>query len=230
MAPRKWHLVWGFLSYILFLVMYVLIYMNQETLDSIINLNWNKLPQLNLLIIGSSFVMALLGSEIADFDLILGWLSHRDILTHSFFIPVFITITVIGQQFISPGDPSIILSLIFIPFLFGFASHLFLDLFPNLDPEKEIKEKSISKTAVMLLGGAIQGLTGTELIKAMKGTYLIHLPFRMKITDVALRDRKDKYIENRKTFPLHTTRWWLFLNGLITVFLGLSILLAYIWI
>ncbi|MFX0015748.1 MAG: hypothetical protein ACFFB2_01265 [Promethearchaeota archaeon] len=170
--------------------------------------------------------MTLIGAEAPDWDLLLNWMHHRDIVTHSIFIPLFITITFLIQIFLAiPDDQSLILSLIFLPFFLGFMSHLLLDLFPSVDPEREVKERGVTRTTAMLVGGFVSGLTGVKTIKALQGTYLIHLPVKMPVKNEKERD----IWEMRRTLPLHASRWWLFLNGLITGVLGIFLVGLLIW-
>jgi hypothetical protein len=59
-----------------------------------------------------------------------------------------------------------------------------------------------------------------EIIKALKGTYLIHLPFKMKVRS----EKKVGTWELRRTLPLKASRWWLFGNGIATLLLGAYII------
>jgi len=216
MANRKWHLM----TVIIIFFMYVVIYW-------FVDANYvPDLPDVSPLWVVTAFLMALIGAEAPDWDLLLNWMHHRDVATHSVFIPLFITITFLIQKYLAiPDDQSLILALVFTPFFLGFASHLLLDLFPSVDPEKEIKEKGVTRTTAMLVGGFVSGLTGVETIKALQGTYLIHLPFKMPVKNKKKRDTW----EMRRTLPLHTSRWWLFFNGLITGVLGVLLLALLVW-
>ncbi|MHA1214150.1 MAG: hypothetical protein ACTSR2_13120 [Candidatus Hodarchaeales archaeon] len=213
MASRKWHLVTAIIVFFLYLVLYYLI--------DVVTVN--TLPVISPLWVSTAFLLTLVGSEAPDWDLLLNWLQHRDITTHSIFIPLLISATFIVQVFLNPEDPTQIFAIIFAPFLLGFASHLLLDLFPNIDPEKELKEGGISQTTALLLKGFISGLTGLETVKALKGTYLIHLPWKTKVRS----EKKGKKWEVRKTLPLKASRWWLFFNGILTGMLGLMLILLY---
>jgi hypothetical protein len=215
MTNRKWHLITSIVVFILYCVVYWYVDTNFVP----------ELPDIALLWITTGFLLALIGAEAPDWDLLLNWMHHRDIGTHSVLIPLFIAGAFLVQKFINETDPTLVFALIFTPFLLGFASHLLLDLFPSVDPEKEIKEKGITKTTAMLLGGFVSGLTGVETIKALKGTYLIHLPFKMPVRS----EKKDEFIEIRRTLPLKASRWWLFFNGLISGLLGVILLVLYVW-
>ncbi|MHA2225542.1 MAG: hypothetical protein ACXAC8_10085 [Candidatus Hodarchaeales archaeon] len=210
MANRKWHLITAIILFLIYCVIYWFLDTNALV----------DLPDLALLWVSTAFLLALIGAEAPDWDLLLNWMHHRDIATHSIFIPLFITIAFLVQKILVPNDPTLILALVFTPFFLGFASHLLLDLFPSVDPEKEVKEKGITKTTAMILGGFVSGLTGVETIKALQGTYLIHLPFKMPVKS----EKEKKVWELRKTFPKHLSRWWLFINGLITGGLGVLLL------
>ncbi len=123
-----------------------------------------------------------------------------------------------------PDDQTLILALFFTPFFLGFSSHLILDLFPSVDPESEVKEKVVTRTTAMLVCGFVSGLTGVETIKALHGTYLIHLPLKMPIKS---EKEKDAW-KIRRTLPLHASRWWLFFNGIITGLLGILLIVILI--
>ena len=215
MATRKWHLFTAILVFLLYFLGYWII---QSYFLS-------ELPVLAPFWVMTAFLMTLIGSEAPDWDFMLNWLQHRDISTHSAGIPLLITLVFFIQKFMTPTDPSLILALIFTPFMFGFSSHLFLDLFPGVDPEKELKKGGITHTTALLLKGFVSGLTGVERIKALQGAYLIDLPFKVKMQS----EKGRKKWEIRKTLPLHASRWWLFFNGLFTLILGIVILIGYQW-
>ncbi|MFX0207172.1 MAG: hypothetical protein ACFFDT_14375 [Candidatus Hodarchaeota archaeon] len=217
MASRKWHLITAIIIFLIYIVIYWFI-------------DTNYIPELidiSPLWVVTAFLMALIGAEAPDWDLLLNWMHHRDIATHSIFIPLFIVLTFFVQKFLAiPDDQTLTVALVFTPFCLGFASHLILDLFPSVDPEKEVKEKGVTRTTAMLVGGFVSGLTGVETIKALQGTYLIHLPFKMPIKS---EEERDKW-EMRRTLPLHASRWWLFFNGLISGLLGILPLIILIWV
>lgn len=216
MANRKWHLITAIIVFLIYSISYW--FVNTNYID--------ELPELSVLWVVTAFLMALIGAEAPDWDLMLNWAHHRDIGTHSFFIPLFITITYLFQKSMNiVNDPSLYLALIYAPFFLGFASHLILDLFPSVDPEKEVKEKGVTRTTAMLLGGFVSGLTGVQTIKALQGTYLIHLPFKMPVGS----EKEGKTWEIRKTLPKHATRWWLFCNGVVTGLLGILLIAILVW-
>ncbi|UCG02082.1 MAG: hypothetical protein JSW11_21125 [Candidatus Heimdallarchaeota archaeon] len=215
MANRKWHLITAIIVFLIYIVIYWFVNMNYIS----------ELKEISPLWIVTAFLMALIGAEAPDWDLLLNWMHHRDIATHSVFIPLIIAITFFIQKFMGFPEEILILALVFTPFFLGFASHLLLDLFPSVDPEKEVKEKGVTRTTAMLVGGFVSGLTGMETIKALQGTYLIHLPFKMPVKSEKERDTW----EMRRTLPLHASRWWLFFNGLITGLLGIFLLVILIW-
>lgn len=218
MANRKWHMITSIILYIIYCVFYWFLYTEGD-------LPAPGLPELAPLWLITGFLMALIGAEAPDWDLLINWMHHRDILTHSIGIPLIITGTFLAQKIVTPDDPTLILALVFAPFLIGFGSHLLLDLFPSVDPERELAEKGITKTTATLLGGFVSGLTGIETIKALQGTYLIHLPWRMPVVS----EKKGVFVEMRKTYPKHLTRWWLFFNGLISGLLGIFLVVILVW-
>ncbi len=136
----------------------------------------------NLLWMTVGIMAALWGADLPDYDQQTKYLSHRDIRTHSALIAlVFFLIT----YFLSPITvldyiaPSLAL------FFIGNASHLFLDEWPvwagSGDPKKgEGMKKGGTLTAARWF---VEGVTGDALYKALEGTYLIHLPFRIPVEE-----------------------------------------------
>ncbi|MHA1971804.1 MAG: metal-dependent hydrolase [Candidatus Hodarchaeales archaeon] len=213
MASRKYHLLTAIIVFFLYLILYYLV--NSFTV--------NNLPAISPLWVVTAFFLTLIGSEAPDWDLLLNWLQHRDITTHSIFIPLIISGAFIMQTIFNPEDPTQIFAIIFSPFMLGFGSHLLLDLFPNIDPEKGLKEGGITHTTALLLKGFVSGLTGLETVKALQGTYLIHLPLKTKVRS----EKKGKKWEVRKTLPLKASRWWLFFNGILSGLMGIMLLVIY---
>ena len=81
MANRKWHLITAIIVFLIYSIVYWFV-----------NTNFiSELPDLTLLWVVTAFLMTLIGAEAPDWDLMLNWAHHRDIGTHSFFIPLFIT-------------------------------------------------------------------------------------------------------------------------------------------
>ncbi len=112
-------------------------------------------------------------------------MSHRDIVSHSAFYPgIVFGVTIYWRiaQYNIVFDPLIS---VFIPYLIGYASHLFLDYFANIDLRK-LKD-------------------GKLRIGQKKGTFLMHVPFIYK-------DRKGK---TRRTLDVKGTEWWLLSNAFI---------------
>lgn len=216
MANRKWHLIMAIIVFIIYCIIYYLVDTKMAS----------DLPDLALLWVVTALLLILIGAEAPDWDLLLSWMHHRDIITHSVIIPLTITVLFLIQYFMDSNDPTLILALVFAPFCLEFASHLLLDLFPSVDPVEEAKEHGLSHTATLLLGGFVSGLTGLETIKALQGAYLVHLPFKMKVRS----EKKQKKWEIRKTLPLRASRWWLFISGVITGLLGILLMGILVWV
>jgi len=74
-----------------------------------------------------SFLACHFGAQLPDYDII--WkklLPHRNVVTHSFFLPLLICLPIFWIT-----NPMIFLTPIFAMYLIGHASHLFLDLNPE---------------------------------------------------------------------------------------------------
>lgn len=128
-------------------------------------------------------LLAMLGSEAPDFDALYGFMSHRDIVSHSAIYPGIIFGLCVWWR-LTVNDPIIGC---FIPFLIGYASHLFLDYFPNIQFRK-------------LRDGGLR-------IGEKKGTFLMHVPF-------IYRDREGK---TRRTLNVKQTEAWLLINSFLCV-------------
>ncbi len=77
--------------------------------------------------ITTSFLMAIIGAEIADFDLELGrYFTHRNFFTHSILLPGLLALPLIFVD-----EPSTNMIPVFSMFLVGASSHLLLDLSPK---------------------------------------------------------------------------------------------------
>ena len=100
-----------------------------------------------------ALLLAILGAEGPDFDVLYSFMSHRDLISHSAFYPG----VVFGLSMwwrLTVNDP---LVSCFIPFIIAYGSHLFLDYFPNIQI-RDLKD-------------------GGLRIGEKKGTFLIHVPF-----------------------------------------------------
>lgn len=184
MALRKWHLFWG----IIFGLPYWLLINDRHWI-------WLFISLLALIV----------GSELADFDHFLPFFKHRDVFLHSALIPIILFCLIVNMQFNATlNDP--IYYLVGVAFINSYGIHLYLDLFPTIDPERTAKEKGVASAIGELLGTAVQGVTSVEIVKEMKGSYLIH--YHAKIF-------------GRKTMNKHTTRLYLIFNGGICTFLAL---------
>ncbi len=202
MALRRYHMLGSFVLYIGFLASYQFLFSNQE----------NFIP-FDPLWVFTGYFMAMVGSEFPDWDFQFKQLQHRDIATHSNFIAfIFVGIVLISVAFFNISQTTASYVLILASFMIGLGSHLLLDLFPTYDPEKLIKDKGVYRGIGYMVRAVIQGLTGKEIVMRMTGSYLIHFPIRIK---------------GRKTFPLALTRWWLFLNGLVSIFFAYFLVYLY---
>jgi hypothetical protein len=186
MAIGKWHNFWGFMSYLLFggIVFYFEVFS-----DSLLNL---------VAIITVGIFLAMSGATLADIDHQIGWLSHRDITTHSALLP---TLAVLPQLYlIYIGDTSNVFFMLYpLPFALAYGTHLLLDLFPTFDPEKVAKQKGVIEATMKSVGAIVQGISSKEIVSKMSGSYRVMFPIR---------------IFGYKSLGLHKTRFWLFFHGL----------------
>ncbi|MEM2636974.1 MAG: hypothetical protein QXL15_01350 [Candidatus Korarchaeota archaeon] len=185
MAPRSKHLLVGFVFSILSIL--VLLY-----------IRYNITLGFAFLIVS----LSLLGAELPDYDHFLPGLDHRDILTHSFFIPL--ALVGLAWIFRSSTEELFILGM----FSVNYGIHLFIDLWPPLS-EKKLKSGGLEAFREVT-SAFLQGLTGVELKGKMAGTYLIHLPY-----SVVYQQKRQ-----RKTFDKTHTRQWLVGSAFISIFIG----------
>lgn len=187
---RKSHIIGGFITWIIAMSIYTWL-----------NIDDIKTGYHNAMWIVISLLTCLLGAEMADYDLLWkSFLQHRHIFTHSIILPALISLPVFAvtteTNFLLPA---------FGLFMIGYGSHLLLDLFPSW---KEKDGKIVeSQEALTWLA---TGLTGKELYSQLRGTYLIHLPWKTK--------------EERKTLNLNATRTWLVANALILFACGIILM------
>jgi hypothetical protein len=114
-----------------------------------------------------AFLLAILGSEGPDFDVLYSFMSHRDIVSHSAIYPGIMFAFCMWRKVV---DNPVLVSA-FIPFMIAYSSHLFLDYFPNIDMRK-------------LRDGKFR-------IKEKKGTFLMHVPFVYKNREGKVRRTLD---------------------------------------
>ncbi|MFX0115154.1 MAG: metal-dependent hydrolase [Candidatus Hodarchaeota archaeon] len=222
MALRKWHLLWGFLSFVFFVAGYWYIsdYAKNEIVEAA---DWYGI---NVIWVTGAFWMAIVGAEWPDWDqmtLLAGikLFHHRDWFTHSALLPIILTIPFVMTRLENPGDPNLAFGFIFAAFFFGIASHLFLDLWPTMNVDHMLQKKGVVGTSVEMTKGFFKGLTGWG--EGFTGTYLIHLPFKMPVVDVE-DGKKGGAVELRKTLPKHASRLYCIINGLICIFLGIFLI------
>ena len=153
----------------------------------------------------TGWIAAVLGAEFPDFDHLDDnekILSHRDVITHSAFIPLIVF--VIDFLTAPVTDIHIIAWFIFL-FNLGVASHLILDEWP-------VWKKGMAKN---VLGWMAEGLTGASLVEKEEGTFLIHLHgFRV---EEKTKRGKEKSVE-KKTMTKIQSRIWYFVNGAFCFF------------
>ena len=104
-----------------------------------------------------AILLGLIGAEGPDFDQLYGFMSHRDIISHSILFPGAIFAMAMIWRITVENNPIITA---FIPFIMAYGLHLFIDIFPNIRI-RDIPNKKIR-------------------ISEKKGTYLMHLPFIYK--------------------------------------------------
>ncbi len=212
MASRKYHLFIGLIIYIISLFFYQV---RKPFLPEAIDIDtiWFV----------AGLIMALTGAEMADYDQLLGRLKHRDIFTHSALIPIILVISFVLTSLLgSSGGGTLLFTTVVSPFVFGYASHLILDLFPPYNYKKIKEEEGFVKATLVFSQGIKQGITGEEILSQMKGTYLIHLPLELPIGE----KKKDGTRKQRKTLPKNATRIWLVLNALLAFFMGVPFFLG----
>ena len=189
MAPRSKHLLVGFISSI---VTTILLYYVKYPLSS----------GLVFLILS----LSLLGAEMPDYDFFLPGMRHRDIGTHSFFIPMIVFLVAFSLK--SSAQDLLILGV----FNINYGIHLLIDLWPSVSKKK--LEKGGLEALQELTSAFLQGITGIELKGRMAGTYLIHLPFKIE----------GERGKERKTFAKKATREWLVLSAAISILFGCIII------
>jgi hypothetical protein len=170
------------------------------------------------------FFICITGAEIPDYDQLPSWkwLEHRSILTHSALIPIIIFLTLVLAL---PSAWLDVLAPLMTLLFLGYASHLFLDLFPVWAGfgEKETKDpttRAIHKAThlAVIARWFYEGITGAELYKKMEGTYFVHLPFRMEVEEEKKTGKKEKLEEEEmKALSKGQSRAWYIINGLIIV-------------
>ncbi|NHJ86273.1 MAG: metal-dependent hydrolase [Asgard group archaeon] len=141
-------------------------------------------------------LLGILGSEGPDFDQLYGFMSHRDIITHSAIYPGAIFAVAMWLRVTGDETTDYILISSFIPFLLGYSSHLLLDYFPNIDVRK-------------LRDGEFR-------IKEKKGTFLMHVPFIYKSNDG----------KERRTLNVKNTERWLLANSFLCLAMAVLLALA----
>jgi len=129
MANRKTHLLGGTLFWGIFIGIFY-------ALDLMTNLiDWGGSSiidglELHAIWIVISFMACHFGAQLPDYDLL--WkkiLPHRNVITHSFFLPLVLSIPLFFLA--DMGEVGLFLVPIYAFYHIGYASHLFLDLKPE---------------------------------------------------------------------------------------------------
>lgn len=124
----------------------------------------------------AALLLAVIGAEAPDFDQLYGFMTHRDILTHSSIYPGII----FGLCLWWKLTVNNLLIGCFIPYLIAYSTHLVLDYFPNIDMRK-------------LRDGKLR-------IKEKKGYFLMHVPFIYKDKDG--KERRTLSVKNTERWLL----------------------------
>jgi len=206
MATAKYHVLAGFISYVIFAVAYF-VYFNffrvrLNMLSLISDYKWITL----------GLFLALFGSTLSDFDLLYKYLNpwhHRSVITHSALIP---TIAMMIYWYPTPLQ---YYAMLMICFFLGFASHLFLDYFPSVDIEKLLAQQKYERVGEEVTSSLLVGFTPFENLderdlKRLSGTYNIHFPKRFLLGK-----------KMTKVLPPNMTRLWLIVNGIIVLAFGI---------
>jgi hypothetical protein len=215
-AAAKYHILAGFVTFTIFAAAYF-IHFNFFSASE-------RAPNLLALLSDYKWVtvglfLSLFGSTLSDYDLLYKYLSpwhHRSVITHSALIP---TIALLIYLYPTPLKDYAILV---VCFMFGFASHLFLDYFPSVDIEKLIKEMEYGKAAETIISSFLIGLTPVESLskedlKKLSGTFNIHFPQKILIGK-----------KMRKTLTPKLTRIWLIFNTIIVLVYGILLFALFV--
>jgi hypothetical protein len=215
-AAAKYHVLAGFVTFAIFAVAYFIhfnFFSASERAPSLLAL----LSDYKWVIVG--LFLSLFGSTLSDYDLLYKYLSpwhHRSAITHSALIP---TIALLVYLYPTPLKDYAILV---VCFMFGFASHLFLDYFPSVDIEKLIKEMKYGEAAEAIVSSFLIGLTPVESLskenlKKLSGTFNIHFPQKILIGK-----------KMRKTLTPKLTRIWLIFHGIIVFAYGMLLFALFV--
>ncbi len=171
LASRRIHLFAGTLFWAVFLGIFYVLDLKTTWIDLGLTGDLSDL-EFHALWIVLSFMTTHFGAQLPDYDLI--WeriLPHRNVLTHSIFLPILICLPLIG---VTPATKFLVPIYAF--YLIGHASHLFFDLNPkswkgtalihifwvNDDGRKTFPEKS--SKLFLLINGIIVLVAGIILL------------------------------------------------------------------
>ncbi len=153
--------------------------------------------------------MSIFGAQFPDLDQM--WkhaFNHRDWFTHS----AFPGLIMMGLVLLSGNRTETNILLPILSFFFiGKASHLILDYFPTWNPDSKDP-----LNIVYAVEWFATGLTGEEISQKLQGTYLIHFPGFVKF-----------FGAKRETLPTNLTRFYLILNAIVLVILGIYFLISF---
>ena len=196
MANRSWHINAGLVTYIVTILILIAISFFDFTFER--DSPW-------LLV---AFLMALFGAQFPDLDQM--WkkiFGHRDWLLHSSIPSILMVVLVVNGSIENK-----ILYPILALFNLGVASHLLLDYFPTWEGDHD--KKLEFSDVVYATTWVFDGITGSENIQKMVGTYLIHFPGWVKSFGL-----------KRNTLTKIWTRVYLLVNALILI--GISVFLLF---
>jgi len=201
MANRTWHLWFGFITFIVYSILYFWYAHFDYPHDFL------------LVTLG---LIAALGSEVPDIDQVADRVfHHRDWFTHS---SIFAAILFILGYMYGDYFGIALTGYIIGAFLVTNASHFFLDLFPVWKGSGD-REKGTMKGGMMAPARwFFEGVTGDQIYERLVGTYDIHLPFAIPEMRELKRKGKTVYAEEMmKTLPALQTRAWLVISGILNL-------------
>jgi len=212
-AAAKYHVLAGFVTFAIFAAAYFVHFNFFRVKPSLLAL----LSDYKWITLG--LFLSLFGSTLSDYDLLYKYLSpwyHRSVITHSALIP---TIALLVYLYPTPLQDYAILV---VCFMFGFASHLFLDCFPSVDVEKLIREMKYAEATDTIISSLLIGLTPVEWLskedlKKLSGTFNIHFPQKILIGK-----------KMRKTLTPKLTRIWLISHGAIVWVYGMLLFALFV--
>ena len=220
-AAAKYHVLAGFVTFAIFALAYFFYFSwgglpsEPSSPENARRLLLDYLRDYKWITLG--LFLALFGSTLSDYDLLYKYLSpwhHRSVITHSALIPTIALLIYLCPTYLDHVHVDSYAILI-VCFMLGFASHLFLDYFPSVDIEKQVKKMKYTEATEAIASSLRIGLTSVENLskedlKKLRGTYNIHFPQKILI------GRK-----MRKTLTPKLSRIWFILHGIIVLAYGI---------